>query len=270
MLYLGLDHDGSRVEGWLVDASGRMLARSLASTLEEALAPCVAAQRNRPTVVLAAVAPGVDLPLPTCPRDQALFAGALGGGAGLLVDGSELARVLALDRSGRLQTFPREPGEVGLEPLRERVELMAGDEATTVSRRLRERMGRDQGLLEAAYELASWPGPDPDLRGLFLAQARRLVEVARLAHSRLLPGGSLRGSWSGDLMRPPLLELFQQEVFRHLPEVRWRPPLLPAVAGAVLLARAGGPAARVDPLRSLLRQRPGWNGFVTELLDAVV
>lgn len=269
MLYLGLDHAGTRVEGWLVDSAGRLLARAAGAGVEEARGPCLEAAAGHPVVSMAAAPEGLDLELPTCPREHALLAGALAGEPGLLIRGGEQVAVLALDRSGGLRVLPGEAGELGLEPLRERVRSLAGPGGPPAGRRLQERMARHEDLLEALFDLASFPGPDPDLRGLLVAQARRLVELARRARARMMPGGRLRGSWTGGLMRAPLLDLFQQEVFRHLPEVCWAAPRLPPVAGAVLLARACGPDRRGDPLGALLRQRPALRGFVTGLCDGL-
>lgn len=260
MLYLGVDHDGARVDAWLVDAEGARLAAGSAERLEDALAPCVAAQGDRKATVLAAVPQGLTLPLPTCPRDTALFAAALGGETGLVVHLEDTARVLGSDRGGRLHSVAR-PAE--LLP-----QALALSE-TPAGRRLAERLAQGQELRDAIFELADYPGPDPEVRGLLVTQARRLVELTRAARGRLLPGGRLQGSWSGALMEAPLLDLFQQEVFRHLPEIRWRPPLLPPVAGVVLLARAAGPTPREDPLRPLLRQRPALRSFMARLEDSL-
>ena len=268
MLFLGVDHGGSRVESWLVDPAGTLLARGVGLTLEEALAPCLAAQRGRPTTALAAAPAGINLPLDSCPREAALFAGALGGQAGVVVLGEEQASVLTVDRNATLRTtHPVE--EVGLSNLRRRALALADDDAHPAGRRLKSRMQHRQGILEALYELASWPGPDPDLRGLLVAQARRLVETTRTARGRMLASPPLFGTWTGELMRPPLLDLFQQEVCRHLPEVRWRPPLLPPVAGVVLLARVGGADPRRGGIRGLIRQRAGLKGFLAGLLDGL-
>lgn len=260
VLYLGVDHDGSTIRAWLVDAEGGRLAAGLGANLEEALAPCEEARGDRPVRALAALADGASLPLPGVPRDVALFAAALGGETGLVVHVDGHARLLGSDRGGRLQAVIREAA------LLPQARALAD---TPAGRRLADRLLQGQDLRSAVFDLADFPGPDPGVRGLLVAQARRLVEQARQARSRLLPGGRLPGSWSGELMEAPLRDLFQQEVFRHLPEIRWRPPLLPPVGGAVLLARATGPnPPREDPLRLLLRQRPALRSFLGRLRDA--
>lgn len=268
MLFLGVDHGALRTEAWLVDPAGALLARGVGTTLEEALAPCRSAQRGRPTTALAGAPARVALPLETCPHEAALFAGALAGVPGILVVGDEQASVLTLDRTATLRTT--HPVEVvGLDFLRGRALAWVREDSTRAGTRLKSRMNRRQGILEALYDLASWPGPDPDLRGLLLAQARRLVDMTRAARGRMLACSPIHGSWTGELLRAPMLELFQQEVGRHLPEIRWRPPLLPPAGGAVLLARAGAADPRNGGLRGLLRQRVGMKDFLMRLMDGL-
>jgi len=268
MLFLGVDHRALRTEAWLVDPAGTLLVRGVGTTLEEALAPCRSAQRGRPTTTLAGAPARVDLPLETCPHEAALVAGALAGLPGIVVVGDEQASVLTVDRTATLRTtHPVE--EVGLDFLRRRALAWVRDDSTRAGMRLKARLERRQGILGALYDLDSWPGPDPDLRGLLLAQARRLVETTRSARGRMLASPPIHGTWVGELWRPPMLDLFEKEIQRHLPEVRWRPPLLPPAAGAVLLARAAAADPRNGGMRGLVRQRAAMKDFLARLLDGL-
>lgn len=270
MLYLGVDQGPRELEAWLVEDSGRVLARSRGPELEEVLAPCLEACQGTPMRGLSALPAGHEPPagFEGCPRDQALFAGALGGNPGILIDADSLVRVLALDVSGVLRvTRPTE--EIGLEFLRRRLETLLADADHPAGGRLRRRREAGQDPVSACLDLASWPGPDPDLRGLLLTQARRLVQTVRQARSRMLGVPAPPGSWSGGFMVPPLPDLFSEEVYRFLPEVSWRPPRLPCAAGAVLLARAASPDPRRGGLRGLMSQRTALKGFLRRLRDAL-
>lgn len=270
MLYLGLDLGPGELEAWLVEDSGRVLARSRGPALNEVLAPCLEACQGRPMRGLSALPAGCVPPsgLDGCPRDHALFAGALGGNPGILIEADSLVRVLTLDVSGALRvTEPTE--DIGLAFLRRRLEVLAGDSRLPAGRRLRRRIEAGQDPVSACFELACWPGPDPDLRGLLWAQARRLVQTVRQAHSRMLGVPAPPGSWSGGFMVPPLPDLFSEEVYRFLPEVSWRAPRLPCAAGAVLLARAATPDPRRGGLRGLMSQRTALKGFLRRLRDAL-
>jgi hypothetical protein len=270
MRYLGVDHGPGEFEAWLVEDSGRVLARSRGPELEEVLAPCLDACQGTPMRGLSALPAGQDSPAgwEGRPRDHALFAAALGGSPGILIDAGSRARVLTLDLSGTLRvTEPTE--EIGLDPLRKRLETLLADADPAAGRRLRRRVEAGQDPVSACFDLASWPGPDPDLRGFLLTQARRLVQTVRQARSRMLGVSTPPGSWSGGFMVPPLPDLFSEEVYRFLPEVSWHPPWLPCAAGAVLLARAASPDPRRGGLRGLMTQRTALKGFLRRLRDAL-
>ncbi|MGI5844479.1 MAG: hypothetical protein ACOX9B_09930 [Candidatus Xenobium sp.] len=270
MRYLGVDHGPDGFEAWLVEESGRVLVRQRAPELQEVLAPCLEACRGTPMRGLSALPAGHETPegWEGCPRDHALFAGALGGSPGILIDADLRARVLTLDLSGTLRVTEATE-EIGLEPLRRRLETLLADVGPSAGRRLRRRVEAGQDPISACFELASWPGPDPDLRGLLLTQVRHLVHTVRLARSRMLGVSSPPGSWSGGFMVPPLPDLFSEEVYRFLPEVSWHPPRLTCAAGAVLLARAGHPDPRRGGLRGLLNQRTALKAFLRRLRDAL-
>ncbi len=270
MLYLGLDQAPGELEAWLVEDSGRVLARSRGAGLDEVLPPCLEAGQGRSIRRLSALPAGREPPagFEGCLRDHALFAGALGGNPGILIDADPLVRVLTLDASGTFRvTEPTE--EIGLEFLRRRLEALAADPHHPAGCRLRRRSESGQDLVSACLDLASWPGPDPDLRGLLLTQARRLVQTVRQARSRMLGVAAPPGSWTGGFMAPPLPDLFSEEVYRFLPEVSWRAPLLPCAAGAVLLARAATPDPRRGGVRGLMSRRMAMKGFLRRLRDAL-
>jgi len=270
MLYLGLDQGHGELEAWLVEDSGRVLSRSRGPALDEVLAPCLEACQGRPMRGLSALPAGCEPPsgLDGCPRDHALFAGALGGNPGILIQADSLVRVLTLDVSGALRvTEPTE--EVGLEVLRRRLETLLADAEHPAGGRLQRRIDAGQDPVSACFDLASWPGPDPDMRGLVLTQVRRLVQTVRQARSRMLGVPAPPGSWLGGFMVPPLPDLFSEEVYRFLPEVSWRAPWLPCAAGAVLLARAAAPDPRRGGLRGLMSQRTAMKGFLRRLRDAL-
>lgn len=270
-LFLGAAFDGRQAEAVLVDEPGAVLARGRGASLEEALAPCRAALDGReassflaaePTAArgccrVAALAEPVDEPA----YAEAVAAGALGGVPGLVVAGEGRTRVLVLDRTGRLHSVPadrRRSAEAGAD------ELVARALAVHDGRRLERAMERMDPLQAVLHE-ADYPGPDPHLRGLVVATVRRLVALVREGRHRIPGTGRVEGTWAGPLMEPPLRTLFEQEVFRHAPEIRWRPPRLRPALGAALLARVAAGLPARERMRALLRQEPALRSWIARL-----
>ncbi len=91
---------------------------------------------------------------------------------------------------------------------------------------------------QLVLELAEFPGPEPFCRALVLKAARRLTDLCRYMVGRQRTGCRL-ASWSGLGLKGPLLEAFQSECQRYLPDLRWRSAAFPSEVGAALLAKAG-------------------------------
>lgn len=219
-----------------------------------------------------------------CSSLEAELAGALGGRPGLLIHAGMRAAAAGLERSGRFWSTGESEELLGDEgsalwlasrTLQLAVRGMEGKMARSqrLERTLTAYFGvddlpellerLDQGHLlpgelassvSVILELASYPGPDPACRALVLKASRQLVQLTRVAAARGRWSGSPYASWSGLALHGTLLEAYQAEVFKYLPELRWRPQVFPTPGGCLLLALA---AAAVGTHRGSGGLKPG-------------
>ncbi|GMU54518.1 MAG: hypothetical protein AMXMBFR33_36640 [Candidatus Xenobia bacterium] len=219
-----------------------------------------------------------------CSSLEAELAGSLGGRPGLLIHAGMRAAAAGLERSGRFWSTGESQEVLGDEgsslwlasrTLQLAVRGMEGRMARSprLERTLVAYFGVDDlnellalldrghltpgelaGSVSVILELAAYPGPDPACRALILKASRQLVQLTRQASGRGRWASAPTASWSGSALHGPLLEAFQTEVFKYLPEVRWRPPVFPTPGGCLLLALA---AAAVGTHRGSGGLKPG-------------
>ncbi len=223
------------------------------------------------------------LPVWLCSSLEAELAG-LGGKPGLIIHSGMRAAAAGLERSGRFWSTGESQEVLGDEgsalwlasrTLQLAVRGMEGrmQRSQRLERTLTAYFGVDDlpellarldkgqmqpgelaGSVSVILELASYPGPDPACRALVLKASRQLVQLTREAAARGRWSSSPVASWSGSALHGPLLEAYQTEVYKYLPDLRWRPQLFPSPTGCLVLALA---AAAVGTHRGSGGLKPG-------------
>lgn len=219
-----------------------------------------------------------------CSSLEAELAGSLGGRPGLIIHAGMRAAAAGLERSGRFWTTGESQELLGDEgsalwlasrTLQLAVRGMEGRMARSprLERTLTAYFGVDDlpellqrldkgqmqpgelaGSVSVILELASYPGPDPACRALVLKASRQLVQLTREVAARGRWPTPPAASWCGSALHGPLLEAYQAEVFKYLPDLRWRPQQFPSPAGCLVLALA---AAAVGTHRGSGGLKPG-------------
>lgn len=227
-----------------------------------------------------------------CSAMEAVAAGALGGGPGVVVHCGLRASAILVGADGRILTAGQAETPLGDEgsalwmavravrlalqgvdgrsPRNERLErsLVAyfGTESFPALIESLEhggvRASELAGFAAVVLQMATYPDPDPACRVLILQSSRHLIDLVRYA---LEQGGSpesgVTGSWSGSAMEGPLLEQFLKTATTDVPEVTFRAPSGTPAHGCLRLARAchqlaeEGPAAVLSVVSDRAWQR---------------
>jgi N-acetylglucosamine kinase-like BadF-type ATPase len=206
----------------------------------------------------------------TCSALDAIAAGALGGRPGLVVHAGMRSGAVALDPQGQLLSVGNSgellgdegsalwlasrvvrltvQGLMGRAPRSERLEqnliaYFGRDSIEEVVGGLESGdIGKQElaGFVSVVLHLAEYPEPDLGCRSLVLQASRFLAASVKQVREQASFRGTPTATWSGEAMYGAMLECFEKDARRYMPDQPWSEPRYPPHAGCLLLARAAG------------------------------